>query len=104
MFKLSRLRLHSVWVLPAAALLFFALASTYGLSGDTISSPIGILFAAALIPLLIGTVFAAVHHAEVIARRTGEPYGTLVLTAAGERCGGSGGTGKLAAEEPRVGA
>ncbi|UVF22346.1 ionic transporter y4hA (plasmid) [Microvirga terrae] len=82
MFKLSRLRLHSVWVLPAAALLFFALASIYGLSGDTISSPIGMLFASALIPLLIGTVFAAVHHAEVIARRTGEPYGTLVLTVA----------------------
>ena len=26
--------------------------------------------------------FAAVHHAEIIAHRTGEPYGTLVLTVA----------------------
>jgi Ca2+:H+ antiporter len=28
---------------------------------------------------LIGAVLAAVHHAEVIAHKTGEPYGTLVL-------------------------
>jgi Ca2+:H+ antiporter len=37
----------------------------------------GLLFAA-----LIGAVFAAVHHAEVIAHRVGEPFGTLVLAAA----------------------
>jgi Ca2+:H+ antiporter len=36
-----------------------------------------VLFAA-----LIGAVFAAVHHAEVIAHRVGEPFGTLVLAAA----------------------
>ncbi len=36
-----------------------------------------LLFAA-----LIGSVFAAVHHAEVIAHRVGEPFGTLVLAAA----------------------
>jgi Ca2+:H+ antiporter len=82
MFKFSQLSVHSVWTIPAAALFFFALASAYGFSGDTISSPVGIFLAAVLIPLLIGTVFAAVHHAEVIARRTGEPYGTLVLTIA----------------------
>jgi Ca2+:H+ antiporter len=28
---------------------------------------------------LVGTVLAAVHHAEVIAHRVGEPFGTLVL-------------------------
>jgi Ca2+:H+ antiporter len=54
----------------------------YGFSGDIISSPVGIFLATALILLLIGTMFAAVHHAEVIARRTGEPDGTLVLTVA----------------------
>lgn len=32
--------------------------------------------------VLIGGVFASVHHADVIAHRTGEPYGTLVLTVA----------------------
>jgi Ca2+:H+ antiporter len=31
---------------------------------------------------LFGTVFAAVHHAEVVAHRTGEPFGTLVLAVA----------------------
>jgi len=29
---------------------------------------------------LFGTVFAAVHHAEVVAERIGEPFGTLLLT------------------------
>lgn len=32
--------------------------------------------------ILIGTVLAAVHHAEVIAHRVGEPFGTLVLAVA----------------------
>jgi len=31
---------------------------------------------------LLGNVIAAVHHAEVVARRVGEPYGTLVLALA----------------------
>ena len=31
---------------------------------------------------LVATVFAAVYHAEVIAHRIGEPYGTLVLAIA----------------------
>ena len=31
---------------------------------------------------LIGTIFAAVHHAEVVAHRVGEPLGTLVLAVA----------------------
>jgi Ca2+:H+ antiporter len=35
-----------------------------------------------LLVILFGTVFAAVHHAEVIAQRIGEPYGTLLLTLA----------------------
>jgi Ca2+:H+ antiporter len=31
---------------------------------------------------LAGSVFAAVHHAEIVAHRIGEPYGTLVLALA----------------------
>ena len=31
---------------------------------------------------LVGSVIAAVHHAEVIAHRVGEPFGTLVLAMA----------------------
>jgi Ca2+:H+ antiporter len=54
---------------------------------------VGILLAALLLPLsapigtacaaaLIGLVLAAVHHAEVVAHRVGEPFGTLVLALA----------------------
>ena len=38
--------------------------------------------AAAAGAALIATVFAAVYHAEVVAHRTGEPFGTLVLAVA----------------------
>ena len=46
----------------------------------TFSVPV--LFAAFPALALIGTVFAAVHHAEVVAHRVGEPFGTLVLALA----------------------
>ena len=32
--------------------------------------------------LLVGSIFAAVHHAEVVAHRTGEPFGSLILAVA----------------------
>ena len=32
--------------------------------------------------MLAGSVLAAVHHAEVVAHRVGEPYGSLVLAVA----------------------
>ena len=41
----------------------------------------GFLAAAAAV-ILFGTVFAAVYHAEVVAHRVGEPFGTLVLAVA----------------------
>src|SRR3954467_15931598 len=41
----------------------------------------GIVAAAAGVAL-IATVFSAVYHAEVVAHRTGEPFGTLVLAVA----------------------
>jgi len=37
-------------------------------------------FIALLGVILIGAVLSAVHHAEVIAHKTGEPFGTLVLS------------------------
>ncbi|WP_242653287.1 calcium:proton antiporter [Sphingomonas jatrophae] len=37
---------------------------------------------AAVAVILIGAVLAAVHHAELIAHRIGEPFGTLVLAVA----------------------
>jgi Ca2+:H+ antiporter len=68
----------SSWIFPVLAVLFFAGATALGISFTP--SAAGLLFAAALLVILFGTVFAAVHHAEVIAERIGEPYGTLLLT------------------------
>lgn len=42
----------------------------------------GGLFIAVLAAGMLGCVLAAVHHAEVIAHRVGEPYGTLLLAVA----------------------
>src|SRR5882672_4490763 len=71
---------RSAWIFPALAVLLFAVATGLGLSFTP--SPGGLVFAVALLSILFGTVFAAVHHAEVIAERIGEPYGTLLLTLA----------------------
>jgi Ca2+:H+ antiporter len=71
---------RSAWIFPALAVLLFAAATTLGFTFTP--SPAGLVFAAVLLVILFGTVFAAVHHAEVIAERIGEPYGTLLLTLA----------------------
>jgi Ca2+:H+ antiporter len=71
-----------VWWWPVMALAVFALATVYGVGATFKPSPLGVILATALLPVLFGTVFAAVYHSEVIAVRTGEPYGTLVLTGA----------------------
>lgn len=67
------------WAFPLAALVLFGLLAS-GLGAGIPAVAIGLQ--ALLVPVLFGTVFAAVHHAEVIAARTGEPFGTLVLTMA----------------------
>jgi Ca2+:H+ antiporter len=71
---------RSAWIFPVLGALFFAGATALGFTFTP--SLIGLLFAAVLLVILFGTVFAAVHHAEVIAERIGEPYGTLLLTLA----------------------
>ncbi|MGC2318132.1 MAG: ionic transporter y4hA [Bradyrhizobium sp.] len=71
---------RSAWIFPALAVLFFAGATALGITFTP--SAAGLVFAAVLLVILFGTVFAAVHHAEVIAERIGEPYGTLILTLA----------------------
>lgn len=50
-----------------------------GLSGGR-TEPAILLILAAL--ALAGCVIAAVHHAEVVAHRVGEPFGSLVLAVA----------------------
>ena len=69
---------RSAWIFPALAILLFAGATALGFTFTP--SVAGFVFAAGLLVILFGTVFAAVHHAEVIAERIGEPFGTLLLT------------------------
>ena len=64
------------WTSVTPLLAAVALAIAWPLHPD--SAPVlGILSV-----LLIGVVVAAVHHAEVVAHRVGEPYGSLVLAVA----------------------
>jgi Ca2+:H+ antiporter len=72
----------AAWFFPLLALGFYGVASVIGIGQTFDPIILGITFAASLIPVLGGAVFAAVYHAEVIAHWSGEPYGTLVLTVA----------------------
>ena len=62
------------WGLPAAGLITLAVGLALGEFGWAIALLSG--------AVLGGSVMAAVHHAEVIAHRVGEPFGTLVLALA----------------------
>ena len=59
--------------MPAVAVV--ALAATWGSKPPTV---VLVVVAA----LLAGAVLVAVHHAEVVAHRVGEPYGSLILAVA----------------------
>jgi Ca2+:H+ antiporter len=61
------------FALPAAGVL---------LLGLSLSLPLSALLAGVCGLALVGAVIAAVHHAEVVAHRVGEPFGTLVLAVA----------------------
>src|SRR5258707_7758276 len=71
---------RSGWIFPTVAVSFFAADTALGVPFTP--SVAGLAGAIVLLAILFGTVFAAVHHAEAIAERTGEPYGTLLLTLA----------------------
>lgn len=71
---------RSAWVFPALSVALFVAVTVPGYTFAP--SAAGLAFAAVLLVILFGTVFAAVHHAEVIAHEIGEPFGTLLLTLA----------------------
>jgi Ca2+:H+ antiporter len=50
--------------------------------GVAAALPTGLLLGIVCVVALIGAVIAGVHHAEVVAHRVGEPFGTLVLAIA----------------------
>jgi Ca2+:H+ antiporter len=68
-------RLRSSWTVavPVVALVVLVLSWQRNL---------GALAVAAVAVVLVGSILAAVHHAEVIAHRVGEPFGSLVLAVA----------------------
>ena len=61
------------WAIPVIAILLLVVALVIG---------VGIVVTLLSVAALIGAVVASVHHAEVIAHRVGEPFGTLVLAVA----------------------
>src|SRR3954468_596911 len=66
---------HLAWttVVPVVALLVLALSW-----GRSLPAVPALLVAV----VLVGAVLAAVHHAEVVAHRVGEPFGSLLLAVA----------------------
>lgn len=69
------LRARLRWATVAPPLAFVALALTWG---RDLAGVVVLLVAV----LLGGAVLAAVHHAEVVAHRVGEPFGSLILAVA----------------------
>ncbi|MFG3441071.1 calcium:proton antiporter [Nonomuraea sp. NPDC047897] len=63
------------WTVGVPVLALLALALSWG-------SELSTSWAVVLAVVLAGAVLAAVHHAEVIAHRVGEPFGSLVLAVA----------------------
>ena len=61
------------WLVPPLAL---------AILGGAIAAGVGLVVALLCAIALVVAVFAAVHHAEVVAHRVGEPFGTLVLAVA----------------------
>jgi Ca2+:H+ antiporter len=61
------------WLMPAASFAMLVVAAL---------ASVGPLLAVACGAALIAAVIAAVHHAEVVAHRVGEPFGTLILALA----------------------
>lgn len=60
-------------LIPIAAIALLAAATVLS---------VGMVLVVACAAALMGAVVAAVHHAEVVAHRVGEPFGTLVLAVA----------------------
>ena len=69
---------NSIWtlIIPLLGIAAFA-ASVFDLPG--VGSAVGGLFFSII---LCGCVFASVHHAEIIAARVGEPFGSIILAIA----------------------
>ncbi|QKC85629.1 calcium:proton antiporter [Mesorhizobium sp. NZP2077] len=70
------------YAMPLAALVMAVAVRASGLSVDQGSPSTRILVGALSCAIMFVTIFVVLDHAEAVARRVGEPYGTLVLTFA----------------------
>lgn len=70
------------YVLPPVCFLLAAAIRSGAFSITQGGMPLLLILDVLSIGFVLLTVFAALHHAEAVARRVGEPYGTLVLTFA----------------------
>jgi Ca2+:H+ antiporter len=68
--------------LPVTTLILAAFLQLGILSAEHADISVRIVLCILAIALVFATVFATLHHAESIAHRIGEPYGTIVLTLA----------------------
>jgi Ca2+:H+ antiporter len=75
-FKMAAVTTRTPWWAWTWPLLAWAILITVAVAGT------GGIIATAAGLVLIATVFVAVYHAEVVAHRIGEPFGTLVLAVA----------------------
>lgn len=69
---------NALWTIAFPLLAAAALAAKFAHVIDATNS----LVAIALLVVLCGTVFAAVHHAEIVAAKIGEPFGAILLAVA----------------------
>jgi Ca2+:H+ antiporter len=70
------LRSWPTWAPPLAALIMVGLEHAHVFDAETI----WVVVVVGL--LMLGSVFAAVHHAEVIGHKVGEPFGSIILALA----------------------
>ena len=79
---MSGARRRLIWRFVPLLGLVVAFAALSVAGRGPLPAPFDALFSLLELLVLMAAVFASVHHADVIAHRTGEPYGTLVLTVA----------------------
>lgn len=68
------------YAVPVAALLIGTTLRVTAFSASSLSLVPGALFSFAMLAVLFTTVFVVLHHAELLAAKLGQPFGTLLLT------------------------
>ena len=74
--------LLAFYIVPVACVALALILKISGFQPHRAGSAATVLLGLVCVALVISTVFVALHHAEAIAHRVGQPYGTLILTFA----------------------